>query len=168
MPMPAKQTRPQRAHVWRLLPTLLTGALTLTLAGCGSSATPGRAQTSSSSSVPAYVIAPFSHEQKLVEQGARLIVSDGCSVCHLMAGAHPDAPSFLSFAGHHVTLADGRSVLVDEHFMHEGLLHPSANELKGYDPAPMLAALAHEQLASHPQAVAALAAFIEQIGPETE
>jgi cytochrome c oxidase subunit 2 len=142
--------------------------LALALAGCGSSAAPGQAQTSSSSSVPAYVIAPFSHEQKLVEQGAHMVVSDGCSVCHLMTGAHPSAPSFLTFAGHHVTLSDGRSVLVDERFMREGLLHPSANELKGYDPTPMLAALAHEHLASHPQEVVALAAFIEQIGPETE
>ena len=142
--------------------------LVLALAGCGSSAPPSQAQTSTSSSVPAYVIAPFSHEQKLVEQGAHLVVSDGCSVCHLMTGAHPAAPSFLTFAGHHVTLSNGRSVLVDERFMREGLLNPSANELKGYDPAPMLAALAHEHLASDPQAVVALAAFIEQIGPETE
>jgi hypothetical protein len=146
---------------------MFTGALALALAGCGSSAAPP-ARGSSGSSVPAYVTEPFSPEQKLVEQGARLVVSDGCSACHLMTGAHADAPSFLTFAGHHVTLADGRSVLVDERFMHEGLLHPATNELKGYDPAPMLAALAREHLASHPHQVAALAAFIEQIGPETE
>jgi hypothetical protein len=163
--MPADDTRPcpQRTYVWRAV--LL--ALALALAGCGSSAAPAT-QGSSSSSVPAYVTEPFSPEQKLVEQGARLVVSDGCSVCHLMTGAHPNAPPFLSFAGHHVTLTGGRSVLVNERFMREGLLHPSANELAGYDPAPMLEALAHVHLASQPNQVAALAAFIEQIGPETE
>jgi hypothetical protein len=65
-----------------------------------------------------------------------------------------------------VTLADGRSVLVDERFVREGLLDPRANELRGYDPAPMVVALARLHLASHPRQVAALAAFIEQVGPE--
>ncbi len=135
------------------------------LAGCGSGAasSAGDARTAS---VPAYVTEPFTPEQKLIEQGAPLIVADGCSACHLSGGADADAPSFSGFAGHRMTLADGRSVLVDERFVREGLLDPRANELRGYDPAPMLAALARLRLASHPRQVAALAAFVEQVGPE--
>jgi hypothetical protein len=147
-----------------LIAGLFAGVL-IALAGCGASAAPnaGGARTAS---VPAYVTEPFTAEQKLIEQGAPLIVADGCSACHLNDAARTGAPSFSSFAGHRVMLADGRSVLVGERFVREGLLDPRANELRGYDPAPMLAALARLRLADHPRQVAALAAFIEQVGPE--
>jgi len=117
--------------------------------------------------VPGYVTEPFTPQEQRVERGARLIVTDGCSSCHLHAAAGV-APSFQSFAGHRVTLVDGRHVLVDERFLREGLLRPRAAEIRGYDPGPMLAALARLHLARHPEDVAALSAFIEQIGPEAE
>jgi hypothetical protein len=117
-------------------------------------------------SPPSYVSEPFTREQRRIEQGARLVVADGCSACHLMSGARKLAPSFSSFAAHRVALADGRHVLVDERFLLDGLLHPAKDRIEGYDAAPMLAALAHLHLARHPQQVAALAAFIEQVGPE--
>jgi len=145
----------------------LAGVLALALSACGSSAAPGGAHATATS-VPNYVTEPFTHEQRLIAQGAPLIVNDGCASCHLAAGARALAPSFSSFAGHRVTLADGRSVLVDERFIREGLLHPRANELKGYDPAPMLAAVKRAGLEARPRQVAALAAFIEQVGPEPE
>jgi hypothetical protein len=147
-----------------LIAGLCVGLL-VPLAGCGANAASSAGGTGAAS-VPAYVTEPFTPEQRLIEQGARLIVADGCSACHLNAAARSGAPSFSSFAGHQVTLADGRSVLVDERFVREGLLDPRANELRGYDPAPMLAALARLHLASRPRQVAALAAFIEQVGPE--
>jgi len=146
-----------------LIAGLFVGLLVL-LAGCGASgASSGGAGTAN---VPAYVTEPFTPEQRLIEQGAPLIVADGCSACHLNGAARSGAPSFSSFAGHQVRLTDGRTVLVDERFVREGLLDPRANELRGYDPAPMLAALARLRLASHPRQVAALAAFVEQVGPE--
>jgi cytochrome c2 len=135
------------------------------LAGCGASGSSGGAG-SSSATEPAYVTAPFSHEQQLVEQGARLAVADGCTACHLVGRSQSVGPDFAGFAGHAVTLAEGRRVLVDEHFLREGLLHPEKAELKGYDPAPMLAVVRRLHLAGNPGEVAALAAFIEQIGPE--
>ena len=104
----------------------------------------------------------------MVAEGARLIVADGCSVCHLPGASRADGPNFASFAGHEVTLADGRRTIVDERFLALSLLHPQKTELKGYDAAPMLAALRRLHLAREPRQVAALAAFIEQIGPETE
>jgi hypothetical protein len=140
--------------------------LAFVLAGCGSRATSSSAGSSSTSTEPAYVKEPFTHQQLLVEQGARLAVSEGCTACHLDAAGRGIAPSFASFAGHRVTLVDGRRVLVDEHFLHAGLLHPESAELEGYDPAPMLAAIRRLHLAGHPGQVAALTAFIEQIGPE--
>jgi len=160
--LPRAQAPARSEHI-ALAP--LASAIALALCGCGASSTPS-ASTVHTASVPAYVTEPYTHEQKLVEQGAPLIVADGCSACHLSGATHGGAPSFSSFAGHRVTLVDGRSVLVDERFLREGLLDPRANELRGYDPAPMLATLAHLSLAAHAGQVAALAAFIEQVGPE--
>lgn len=116
--------------------------------------------------MPGYVSEPFSAQQRLIEQGARLVVSDGCSACHLMATARNTAPSFASFAGHRFTLTNGRSVIVNERFVKEALLHPDTPPIKGFNPAPMLQATKHLNLPAHAQQVAALAAFIEQIGPE--
>jgi hypothetical protein len=166
--MSVENTRPRLASSRSVrAPALLAGAILLALSGCDASSAPSTHGTLSST-VPSYVTEPFTHEQQLIEQGARLVVSDGCAACHLSAKGKGIAPSFSSFAGHRVTLADGRSVLVDEHFLRGGLLEPRTSELKGYAPAPMLAALARLRLGGQPRQVAALAAFIEQVGPEPE
>lgn len=149
----------------RAVGTFLAAALLVSLAGCGTSGKPS-SQDSSSSTAPAYVSEPFTAQQRLIEQGAHLVVSDGCSACHLIATTRSIAPSFASFAGHRFTLTNGRSVIVNEQFIREALLHPHTPPIKGFDPAPMLRATKHLDLAAHPQQVAALAAFIEQIGPE--
>jgi hypothetical protein len=156
---------PPRAAGRIVAGAMLTGALAL--CGCGAGTVPSTTGARSAT-VPAYVSEPFTHEQQLVEQGARLVVADGCAACHLIASARVLAPSFSSFAGHRVRLAGGRSALVDERFVREGLLRPRADELAGYDPAPMLAALSRLHLGDQPRQVAALAAFIEQVGPEPE
>jgi cytochrome c oxidase subunit II len=146
----------------------LAGVLLLLLSGCGVSGNE-TGVSSRASSVPSYVTEPFSHEEQLVAQGAHLVVSDGCAACHLSATrGRPIAPSFASLAGHRVTLTDGRTVLVEERFLHEALLDPGRTSIKGYDPAPMLAALQRLHLNSEPQQVDALTAFIEQVGPESE
>lgn len=137
------------------------------LSGCGSQASSPR-QGSSASTEPGYVSEPFTHEQQLVAQGARLIVTDGCSACHLIGRNARIAPSFTGFAGRYVTLAGGRRVLVDEQFLREVLLHPSDAPISGYDPEPMLSAVRRLHLNDEPEQVAALAAFIEQIGPEDQ
>jgi hypothetical protein len=145
----------------------LAAVLAVVLAGCGKSGA-SNPRSVSSASVPSYVIEPFTPEQHLIEKGAHLVVADGCSACHLTLSKPMIAPDFSSFAGHHVTLSDGRHVLVDEHFLHEGLLHPRKYILKGYNPQPMLVALRRLKLNSQPQQIVALAAFIEQVGPEPE
>lgn len=144
---------------------LLAVAILICLAGCGEG---GKAssQGSPTSTIPAYASEPFTAQQQRIEQGARLVVADGCSVCHLNATARNLAPSFASFAGHPVTLTDGRRVIVNERFVIEALLHPGKTQIRGYDAASMLSATRHLDLPEHPQQVAALASFIEQIGPE--
>lgn len=142
---------------------MLAAAALLALAGCGTS---GSASSASTESAPSYVTEPPTPEQRLVERGAPLVVADGCAACHLLASGRRIAPSFTSLAGHRVTLADGRRVLVDERFLREALRRPAALAMKGYDAAPMVAAVKRAHLSSDPRAVEALAAFIEQVGPE--
>jgi hypothetical protein len=149
----------------RAVAALLAGVILIPLCGCGASSTAGT-QAFSISNEAQSVSEPFTHQQQLVEQGAHLVVAYGCAACHLAKANHDIGPSFSNFAGHEVTLADGRRVPVDEHFLREGLLHPEKDTIAGYDPAPMIAALRRLHLKSQPQQVAALTAFIEQIGPE--
>jgi hypothetical protein len=140
-------------------------AAMLFASGCG-----GNAQSVGASSrsvaVPAYASEPFTREQRLIEQGGRLIVTDGCSACHLVSRPRGVGPSFLGFAGRRVKLAKGGRVLVDEAFIRRALMHPGKFEIAGYDPTLMRHALARLRLSEQPGDVAALAAFIEQVGPE--
>jgi hypothetical protein len=147
--------------------TLLVSTTLIAVASCGSGAATPTASTGSSTE-PSYAAAPFTHQEQLVERGARLYVGDGCSACHSVASRQGSlGPSFAVLAGNRVTLTDGRRVLVDERFLHEALVDPARVEVRGYAPGPMLAAVRRLGLAHDPDAVAALAAFIEQIGPET-
>jgi len=145
----------------------LIAALALAAAGCGASS-PHAGSSQTPTNVPAYVNEPFSHQQQLIAAGGRLIVTYGCAACHLAHGASASAPSFASFAGHKVRLADGRSVLVDEPFLRKSIADPAAFPLAGYSERPMLDAVAHLGLARRPQQVAELAAFIEEVGPEPQ
>jgi hypothetical protein len=65
-----------------------------------------------------------------------------------------------------VLLRDGRHVVVTQSLIERGLRDPSSYEIRGYDPQPMIKALARLELSAHASEVKDLAAFIEQIGPE--
>jgi mono/diheme cytochrome c family protein len=142
---------------------LLACAAAGPLCGCGAGA---RTQSAATSSSEAQFTAPLTPEQHLVERGAHLFVADGCSGCHAIGAGSGVGPSFATPGASRLTLTDGRRVPVDERFLREALLNPRATELKGYPLAPMLAAVQRLHLSDHPTDVAALAAFIEQIGPE--
>ena len=151
-------SRRERARV-RLLALAVTVLLSAGACGCGSTGS-----RTTSASIPAYVTAPPSHEQQLISTGATLIVSDGCAACHLTASSRRLAPSFESLAGHPVMLTDGRRVIVDEAQIREALRHPGTIAIKGYNRSVMIEAVrkAHPS----PADIAALAAFVEQVGPE--
>jgi hypothetical protein len=143
---------------------LLAAVVLVSLCSCGSSvATRTKA---SPTSTPAFVSEPLTPQQQRVEQGAHLIVAYGCAACHLANANQNLGPNFDQFAGHDVELADGQHVLVDERFLRDALLDPHTSPIKGDDPAPMRRAVEHLQLNRRPEQVAALIAFIEQIGPE--
>ena len=141
-------------------------ALAAALAGCASSAKAPPVQ-SASPPEPQYAVGELTRNEQLVNEGAKLALADGCAACHLQGAKRSPGPNFDSFAGHEVTLAGGRRTLVDERFLRQALLHPKENTIAGYEPAPMIRALAPLDLAGHPHEVEALTAFMEQIGPET-
>lgn len=154
-------------HIARVALVLLAGVLPL-LTGCGAG---GSATTASveSASPPEPEVAsdPLTLQERRVAQGARLAVSDGCTACHLNGGRRTVGPDFASFAGHRVALVDGRRVIVDAHFLTQGLVHPANNVVRGYLAGPMLDAMRRLRLEDNPAQIAALVAFIQQIGPET-
>jgi cytochrome c2 len=157
--------RPARERPLRgILAAMLAGGAVGLLGGCGG-AGQGKSEGTGASEA-ASAGAHFTRQQELVEEGGRLFISDGCTGCHTLDAHSRFGPSFAHLAGSTVTLADGRRVLVDERFLHAALLDPAANAVRGYSPAPMIAAVGHLMLATHGEEVAALAAFIEQIGPE--
>ena len=103
-----------------------------------------------------------------MSEGARLAVADDCAVCHLSKATPRLGPSFYSFAGRRVELTNGRVVFVDEQFLERALEHPGMYTIRGYD-ADLMVNVRERlgvHLAGHPHDIAALAAFIEQVGPE--
>jgi cytochrome c oxidase subunit 2 len=155
---------PYRRSAVALTLFALAGLALAGLAGCGGSGSQSRPHTGTYNEATA--ASPFSHEQVLVEEGGRLFVTEGCSGCHTLGQGSRYGPSLEHLAGTHVTLQDGRSVLVEEHYLRAALLDPAQNAIRGYPATAMIAAVRRLDLKNHREAVAALAAFIEQIGPE--
>ena len=158
------RARTRRGSLGVLVPIPLAGIALFALGGCGASDT---ASIQTPSSNPgSYASEPFTHQQLLVEQGARLVLTDGCEACHLSAEGRAFAPSFAALTTRRVTLADARRVVFNESLLREALRHPGRDTIKGYDAAPMEAAVRRIHLAKDPKQITALAAFIEEIGPE--
>jgi len=141
--------------------------LVLAVAGCGRSASTGTTGVSEQET-PGALTGPPTPTEQLVAKGARYAITDGCSICHLSGSRPHSGPSFYGFAGRYVRLTDGRRVLVDERFVTDALEHPGRYSLRGYPPRLMWTVLArlHVDLQHSPGQIAALAAFIEQVGPE--
>ncbi|MGF6092211.1 cytochrome c oxidase subunit II [Pseudomonas sp. 18173] len=70
--------------------------------------------------------------EDLVAQGQRLAGSFGCLACHSVDGTKGVGPSWQGLYGKTETLADGTSVKVDEGYLKESVLDPSARIVKGY------------------------------------
>ena len=66
--------------------------------------------------------------------GHALLVSKGCAACH-MEGSSQIAPTLHGLFGANQPLADGQSVLVDEEYLRESILHPQAKIAKGFPPS---------------------------------
>ncbi|MFW0759291.1 c-type cytochrome [Pseudomonas sp. H11T01] len=68
----------------------------------------------------------------LVAQGQRLAESLGCLACHSVDGSKGVGPSWQGLYGKTETLADDTRIKVDEGYIKESVLNPSAKIVKGY------------------------------------
>ena len=72
-------------------------------------------------------------EGTMVQQGERLFGQYGCSSCHPLEG-QGRGPNLRGVYGTRISLADGRSALVDDAFIRESILNPNAHVVAGYKP----------------------------------
>jgi len=97
----------------------------------------------------------------LVSQGKQLFTSDGCAGCHSLSGAAGAGPTFKGLAGSSVALTTGASVQADDAYLTASIADPDADIVKGYSAGIMPPAIASFQLATKPDEVRALVAFIK-------
>lgn len=67
-----------------------------------------------------------------VERGRDLYLKRGCSACHSSDGTPKTGPSFKGIYGHAVKFVDGGEGVVDDNYIRESILVPSAKVVAGY------------------------------------
>ncbi|MGW8463917.1 c-type cytochrome [Pseudomonas sp. CLCA07] len=82
----------------------------------------------------------------LATQGQRLAGSLGCLACHSVDGSKGVGPSWQGVYGKAETLADGTSIKVDEGYIKDSILNPSAKIVKGYAPVMPVFAPSDQEL----------------------
>ena len=75
-------------------------------------------------------------EGTMGQQGERLFGQYGCSTCHQLEG-QGRGPNLRGVYGSRISLADGRSAIVDDAFIRESILNPNAHIVAGYKPDVM-------------------------------
>lgn len=71
--------------------------------------------------------------QSMTARGEQLFQQLACTTCHLMDG-RGRGPSLAGVFGSRVTLANGSSVMADESYLRESILHSQAKIVAGYQP----------------------------------
>ncbi len=69
-----------------------------------------------------------------VQYGEKLFQLKACATCHTIDGSSSNGPTFQGIFGHEVKLANGSSVTVDENYIRESILVPSAKVVAGFQP----------------------------------
>jgi len=85
-----------------------------------------------------------------LERGQRVAELMGCQDCHTLDGSQGKAPTWLGLYGKEETLSDGSTVLVDDEYIHESIVNPSAKIVNGFGntmPARFGEELSEEQIA---------------------
>ncbi len=68
------------------------------------------------------------------ELGQKIYSTRSCNTCHSIDGTRIQGPSFKGLFGKKEIMADGSEVTVDENYVRESLLNPTAKIVKGYPP----------------------------------
>ena len=101
--------------------------------------------------------AVMSGDMTPAEMGRVLYTQQVCQSCHSLDGSRMVGPTFQGLYGSEHALADGSTVTVDDNYLHESIVEPSAKIVAGYPPAmpANYSSLTEEQLG-------ALIAFIKE------
>ncbi|MBI1386964.1 MAG: cytochrome c oxidase subunit II [bacterium] len=75
----------------------------------------------------------FVETMPLPEAGQKLYKIRGCAQCHSTDGSAGDGPTFKGIWGHKVVFRDGSEGVVDENYVRESLMDPTAKVVKGFD-----------------------------------
>lgn len=99
-------------------------------------ATPRASPTSAATTPPpatATATPPASPAQLSgAELGKSLSARNGCTACHSIDGSPLVGPTWQGLFGKEQTLADGSTVKVDEAYLRESIVDPSAKIVKGF------------------------------------
>lgn len=90
-------------------------------------------------------------------RGKQLYASWGCNACHTLDGSKGQGPTWKGLFGKTEEMQDGSSIKVDENYLRESILQPTAKQVKGF---PLIMPVFQGQLRD-PQ-VEALIAFIKE------
>jgi cytochrome c oxidase subunit 2 len=67
-----------------------------------------------------------------VDWGEQLVEQNACATCHSVDGSEMTGPTWKGKFGSQEQLSDGSSVTVDENYLRESILNPSAKVVEGY------------------------------------
>lgn len=116
--------------------------------------------TGASPAAPA-PLGPVAVTPALVARGKTLYTADGCTACHSLTGSVGVGPTLKGIAGSAVPLVDGSTVTANDAYLEESITNADAQIVKGYRAGVMTAAVASHNLASKPNDIRALVAFIK-------
>lgn len=69
------------------------------------------------------------------DRGKKLFSQQGCDTCHSIDGTPKIGPTWKGLFGKSEALADGSSANVDENYLRESIMDPSAKVVKGFAPS---------------------------------
>ncbi len=82
----------------------------------------------------------------LEEQGEQIAQTLGCIACHSVDGSRSVGPTWKGMYGRTQALVDGTEIVVDEAYLRESILNPSAKVVAGFSPIMQAYALNEQQL----------------------
>lgn len=68
------------------------------------------------------------------KDGKTLFAQGGCTACHSMAGAKGVGPALNGIFGKDEVMADGSTITVDDNYLRESIVNPTAKVVQGFGP----------------------------------
>ncbi len=158
-----------------LLLSVLMFVLALVAAACGAAptATPGCVQPGANGILesvpcgaggtvlptPSAAVTPSATSTSPVAAGEQLAQSEGCTACHSTDGTNGIGPTWKGLYNSQVTLTNGSTVTANVAYLHESIVDPDAQIVKGFQPNVMPATFSHLSA----QQINDLIAYIESL-----